>query len=100
MEKRFSLPRLEKPSLNGKPTLHYVYIIKKHGGEPERIRCVSIVGEILLLEIVDEKDSPTGDWIQLTHEDYVNNYTMVKAVTSEIELLRLSIEMAPFSIRL
>ncbi len=101
MEKFFSLPRLQKPSLIGLLTLHYIYIIapKRPSDTPNnvktkyRVRVDQIKANIYILDEVDEKDSTTGQWIQMTHEDFINNWTIIEAVTSREKLTELSVSM-------
>ncbi len=103
MEKFINLPRLEKPTLRGMLKLHYIYVIKPNNPMKTpnnvktayRVRVDQIQANIYLLDEVDEKDSTTGSWIQLTHEDFINNWTIGDAVTSKESLSRLSKEFKP-----
>jgi len=109
MEKFIQLPRLQKPCLIGLLTLHYIYVISPSKKvrdispynikEIWRVRVDQIQQGIYLLNEVDEKGSPTDSWIQMTHEDLINKWIIIEAITAREELIKLSISMPPHDIK-
>ncbi len=108
------MERLVKPTIKSMLKIHNIYIIQKNDGiseelspnfysgksiQNERVRCESIIGNLYLLEIVDENDSPTGEWIKLTHEDYDRDYDLVESVTAKRMLEKLSKEFKPQDVK-
>lgn len=104
MEKRFTSEfDLIKPTINGVLKLHHVCeITNRKTGEKLVVRCEVISMNVYLLNVVKKSMSgyaPTQNWIQLTHEDYCNDYFLSDAITAKEELDRLSVEFTPASVK-
>ena len=95
MIKTFTMPHLQQPFFANPLQRHYVYIIKKKGDneQPFRVRCTSVEGQLYMLNIINNDDSPTDNWIQLNHEDYHNDFELVEGVTTKEELRKLQEEL-------
>ncbi len=99
MEKHFKMTRLTQPHIKGELTLHSIYVLKHNlTGRLFRVRVTQVQSCIYNLNIIDGKDSPTEDWIQLSHEVYHTDYELHEAVSAKRSLDELSETFKPTSV--